>query len=109
MKLEITGHEYNEYVIGYIIHTTKGDVNAQFEKIFSNHPEPDYALYIGCAGDETADVLNEKEREMVMKYIRNNDEMDKAERAYTKAIYAGMEYQWPLSLSEIEEFCSDVD
>lgn len=103
-EFKINGHEYNEYVIGYIIHTSKGDVNAQFEKCHSNHPEPNYLLYIGCEGDETAEVLNEEEREKVMNYIRNSDEMDAAEKAYTKAIYSGMKYRCPLFLFEIEDY-----
>lgn len=101
---EIYGHEYNEYVIGYVIHTSKGDINAQFDcDKHTNHPEPKYFLYIGCEGDETADALTYEEREVVMKYVRSNDEMDKAEKQYTAAIYNGMEYQCPLYLSDIEE------
>ena len=99
---QITGHEYNEYVIGYVINTTKGGINAQFDKCFSNHPQPDYVLKIGCEGDETADILSEEERVQVIDYIRNNSEMDRIERLYTDAIYNGMPFQCPLDLSQIE-------
>jgi hypothetical protein len=88
--IQIFDHEYNEYVVGYVINTDKGNINAQFEQCrHSNHPTPAYLLYLGCSGDNTADHLADDDRDEVMDYIRNNPEMDELENAYTRAMYNG--------------------
>lgn len=103
---EIKGHEYNDYLIGFVISTNLGDVNAQFESCYSNHPSPTFRLYLRCAGDESADVLDADEEEEVLNYIRQSEELREAERIYTKAMYNGMEYNhsYPLRFSEIREW-----
>jgi hypothetical protein len=98
--ISILGHEYNEYVIGYVITTSKGDVNAQFQKCHSNHPQPAYLLYLGCEGDDTSNHLNDNDRDAVMDYIRNNPDMDVLEEAYTKAMYNG---------SPLHEKCAPIE
>jgi hypothetical protein len=105
--IQILGHEYNEYVVGYVIETSKGDINAQFEKCNSNHPEPAYLLYLGCSGDNTADHLNDDDRNAVMDYIRHDPEIDNLENAFTKAMYNGSslpEKCSPIQKWEIEDY-----
>lgn len=91
--MKILGHEYNEYVVGYVISTDKGDVSAQFEKIFSNHPEPAFTLQLGCEGDTTADNLSFEELDMIREYIRSCEEMRETEIAFTKAHYNGSDFK----------------
>ena len=105
-KIRIFGHEYNEYVIGYVIKTDKGDVNAQFNKVYSNHPEPAYSLQLGCEGDNTADHLTDDDCDYISDYIRKNSEMDELENAFTKAMHNGSGFEKkcsPIYEWEIEE------
>lgn len=110
--MNIISHEYNEYVIGFIVHTTKGDINLQFEKAFSNHPEPAYKLFPACEGDETADHLTEMEKEQLIDYAHACKEMNDLEESYTTARYNGSklpEMCAPISKSEIEELAITDD
>jgi hypothetical protein len=104
--MKILGAEYNEYVVGYVISTDKGDVNAQFEKVFSNHPEPAFKLKIGCEGDSTADKFTDDERDQISVYISENEEMRTLASDFTKAYYNGSDLPdliAPISAWQISE------
>lgn len=104
--MKILSAEYNEYVVGYVIFTDKGDINAQFEKVPSNHPEPSFKLQIGCVGDDTADHLTDEERDQVSDYISENDEMRSLAQDFTEAYYNGSdlpELTAPISYCQISE------
>lgn len=109
--MKILGAEYNEYVVGYVIKTDKGDVNAQFEKAFSNHPEPAFKLRIGCEGDNTSDHLSDDEREQIRGYISENEEMSDLAKEFTEGFYNGSDLPnliSPVSKNEIFD-CSQYE
>ncbi len=64
-------HEYNEYVVGYVV-TDKDSgrmLSFQLEKIESNHPSPNYYLYHSCAGDESHCDWSESELSEANDYV----------------------------------------
>lgn len=97
--MKILNAEYNDDVVGFVVRTSKGDVNVQFDKVFSNHPEPKFKLCFGCAGDETIDKFNDEEREQISEFMANNTEMRELENKFTEAYYNG---------SNLPELCSPI-
>lgn len=81
-------HEYNEYVIGYVVTMNDGrSCNFQFDKIFSNHPQPNYTLKFGCEGDDTWRQFTEQELNKMGEYLLYQDDVKETLEAFNKAIY----------------------
>lgn len=70
IRNQMITHEYNEYVLGYIVKMADcRSCNFQFEKIFSNHPQPNYTLKFGCEGDDTWLQFTEDELQQMTDYL----------------------------------------
>lgn len=85
MKLS---HEYNEYVIGYVVtdSETNRSVNFQFDHNRSISYSPfDQAHFLnwGCEGDDTHEAFNEAELEEISEYLSNQTDAKKAEELVT--------------------------
>ena len=72
-------HEYNEYVIGYVItdENTDRDLNFQLAKWDSNHPSPDYTISHSSIGDETSNDWSEEELEQASNYVKEQKDIQK--------------------------------
>lgn len=109
---KILGHEYNEYVIGFIIKTSKGDINAQFEQCHSNHPEPAYELQLACEGDDTHRKFTETEIDELCNYMASQEDLQKIESLFTMAMYNSPDFARktaPIYEWEIEEAAEFVE
>lgn len=83
-------HEYNEYVIGYVVtdKTTGREINFQFEKYQqTNHPAPDFYVYSQCDGDETHKAFKQYEIDYIAEWLDSKSDVKEAEETYTKAHY----------------------
>lgn len=81
-------YEYNEDVVGYVVTMADGrSCNFQFDKIFSNHPQPKYELKAGCAGDDTHRQFTEDELIEMDKYLSSQDDVKETLKAFNIAIY----------------------
>ena len=83
-------HEYNEYVIGYVVtdKNTGRSINFQFEKYHpSNHPTPDFHVYSQCEGDETYKEFKQYEIDYIAEWLDSKADVNEAEEIYTKAYY----------------------
>lgn len=80
-------HEYNEYVVGYVItdNDTLRALNFQLEKIDSNHPSPDWDLYHSCAGDETHNDWRIGELVTAQNYVDSQEDIQEWLREVNKA------------------------
>jgi hypothetical protein len=81
-------HEYNEYVVGYVVNY--GDdrsCNFQFDKIFSNHPQPKYTLRFGCEGDDTWRQFTDDELSKMSDYLLSQSDVKETLEAFNIAIY----------------------
>jgi len=101
-------YEYNEYVIGYVVKYHDGrECNFQFDKIFSNHPEPNFILKYGCEGDDTHRIFTEEELKEMSDFLNQQTDVKELSVAFTDAKYKGMEYRYPLFKSEIFDACNE--
>lgn len=81
-------HEYNEYVIGYVVNYGDGrSCNFQFDKVLSNHPQPAYQLLSGCEGDDTHRQFTESELKEMDDYLSEQDDVKETLEAFNAAIY----------------------
>lgn len=81
-------HEYNEYVIGYVVTTEDGrSCNFQFDKIFSNHPQPKYELKTGCEGDDTHRQFSDDEIVKMSEFLDSQEDVKETLEAFNVAIY----------------------
>ena len=71
-------HEYNEYVIGYVVTDLESgkSVNFQLEKTSSNHPSPDFVFRHSCQGDETSSDWSEEDLDLASCYIDEQDDVN---------------------------------
>lgn len=86
-------HEYNEYVVGFIVTDTATNraVNFQFdEDRQTNHPQPNFYLRHSCEGDDTAAVFSEEELEEITMYLRSFDEVNQLEKKFTALMYSSL-------------------
>lgn len=96
--------EYNEDLVGVVVTFDDGrTLNFQFESFQpSNHPQPDFFLAYGCAGDDTWREFSDEELAEASKFLRADPEIDELERAYTKAFYKGtLPAEFPIKKWEI--------
>ena len=72
-------HEYNEYVVGYVVTDTETGrtLNFQLERIISNHPDPDFELIHSCSGDDTHADFTEEELEEAQEYVESQKDIKK--------------------------------
>lgn len=99
-------YEYNAYVMGYVVKYHDGwTCNFQFSKIDSNHPEPDFELKPGC---EAHRKFTDEELAEMSEFMRDQSDVKELVGDYTKAIYAGMGYRYPLFVREISEYANKV-
>jgi len=77
-------HEYNEYVVGFIVtdKNTGRSANAQFHDRGNN----DHALKFGCEGDETYEAFTETELEAMTEWLREQEGINDLENAYDAAM-----------------------
>lgn len=98
-------HEYNEYVVGYVVTIKDGrSCNFQFDKIQSNHPNPSYILRAGCEGDETHEQFSEDELIKMNEYLMSQDDVKDVLKAFNIAIYENenfMNKTCPIQIFEI--------
>lgn len=86
-------HEYNEYVVGLVVtdEETGRSVNFQYDPFQpSNHPEPKYYLKHSCEGDDTADVFNHEELEIISAYVNSLENSETLENEITKIMYSDL-------------------
>lgn len=86
-------HEYNEYVVGYVVtdEDTGREINAQFQEY--QHGYGDYAarIDVACAGDESHEGWSEEEQAEVVAYLNEQPEVLKLESAIS-ALYEARGY-----------------
>ena len=110
--IKIFGHEYNEHIVGYVIKTDRGDINAKLQMCDSDHPESYYAVEFDCEGNNTTKQLTDTEHDAIIGYIYSNPEMDALEKAYATAMQNGStlkEKCSPIHKWEIEEAAEFVE
>ena len=100
-------YEYNEYVIGYVVTMTDGrSCNFQFDKVFSNHPQPNYTLKFGCEGDDTWRQFTEEELNDRSDYLLSQADVKETLEAFNTAIYENENFSYntaPIERWEILE------
>lgn len=96
-------HEYNEYIVGYVVTNDDGrSCNFQFQKIFSNHPQPDYELTWGCEGEDTYKDFSEDELIEMSEYLDAQEDVKEVLEAYNVAIYENEDFA--NKISPIQEY-----
>lgn len=81
-------YEYNEYVIGYVVSYGDGrSCNFQFDKVFSNHPQPKYELKTGCEGDDTHRQFSDDEIVEMSEFLNSQEDVKETIEAFNTAIY----------------------
>ena len=81
-------YEYNEYVIGYVVNYGDGrSCNFQFDKVFSNHPQPKYELKTGCEGDDTHRQFSDDEIVEMGEFLDSQEDVKETLEAFNTAIY----------------------
>lgn len=117
MKMENTKsklkHSYNEYVIGYVVDYGDGrSCNFQFDKIFSNHPQPKYELCAGCEGDETRQQFSDEEIVEMSEYLNEQEDVQETLEAFNVAIYENETFAnktSPIQRWEILEAAEEIE
>lgn len=89
MKIENLKYEYNSDLIGYVVEDTETNktINFQFEKIFSNHPTPDFILKSACEGDDTFRNFSDEERISIRNWLRSHEDVLRKEDDFTDHAY----------------------
>ena len=96
---KVISHEYNEYLVGFVLKTSKEEVHLQFNQVYSNHPQPAWHLDIIEEHESNLDIV---ELTRVQSYIAHN--LKAAEVTYTEAVHNGMPFACPLCWSQIENY-----
>lgn len=106
-------YEYNEYVVGYVVNYGDGrSCNFQFDKIFSNHPQPKYSLFFDCEGDDTHRQFSEDELEEMRDYLLSKEDVKETLEAFNVAIYENENFAEkiaPIHRFEILDAAQEVD
>jgi hypothetical protein len=108
-------YEYNDGLIGYVVSYEDGRrCNFQFEKIFSNHPEPDFELTHGCTGDTSDEQFAEDELAEMSEYLNSQEDVKETISAFNKAFYENEDFRekiWsgPMDRWEILEAAETVE
>lgn len=101
-------YKYDDDLIGYTVTLSDSKtLNFQFDKILSNHPQPDYVLKYGCHGDDTFRQFNDDDLKRISEFLLSREDVKRLIEAFNTAIYDNAEFRHiSAPVSEREIFCA---